>query len=193
MPAIELVRQLIESGDEQAYRQFARLFHGRFYRFFLVSDLPPFEAEDAARTLITDIVIKFDKYKPRDGASFESWIFQLMRIAAANWHRSRKGQRFEPLGTLASTLPNPESGESWVHPELITGVQSALEKLSSDDRIILELRDLGEDRLHEEIAQLMGITVGTARVRYFRARKRLRVLLELDERVTGKLSAAANP
>jgi len=186
--ALELVQRLIASEDEEAYRQFARLFYGRFYRYFLAAGLPPFEAEDQAETMITEIVVKFGKYEPRDGASFESWIYQLVRIAAVNWHRSQKGKKFEPIDNLAGILQSPESCDTWADPEVLSAVQDAMAKLSDVDRMMLELRDLGEDRIHEEIAGLLKITNNNARVRYFRARQHLRELLEADERIARRLT-----
>lgn len=129
--ALYLIERWIATKDAPAYRDLARFLGPRFYRSFLGAGLPPFEARDEASTLVTDLVIKFDKYAPRDGASFEAWMNSLVRNKAADWHRRRKGKSFEPVEELAECLPSPVAVEVWVNPELQSAVQSALGRLAS--------------------------------------------------------------
>lgn len=164
--------------EEQAYHDFARVFHGRFYRYFLTQNLPPFEAEDLTETLISDILIKLDKYKPREDGGFDSWVYQLMRHAAVDWHRRRKIDS-DPIEDPAA-LPQLTSTSN---PAVVSAVREALDRLDEQDRTIIELHDLGGETSYRETAALLGITPGAARVRRHRALRRLEQMLEGESRI----------
>jgi RNA polymerase sigma-70 factor (ECF subfamily) len=59
-------------------------------------------------------------------------------------------------------------------------VERAIRALSSAERAVLVLKHF-EGYDHAEIAALLDITSGASRVRYLRALRRLRQLLELDQ------------
>src|SRR5205823_3096116 len=45
----------ILARDESAHREFARIYHQQFYRFFRLQGMPDFAAEDLACNMMTDI------------------------------------------------------------------------------------------------------------------------------------------
>ena len=185
---IEHLQQLwprLRSLEEQAYVEFARFFYGRFYRFFLTKNLPPFEAEDEAATLVTDVLMRLDKFKPQEGIGIESWVYELMRHAAVDYHRRKKA----PVVTI-DVLPDRPVVVHSVNPRRVEAVREALDRLDGDARAIVELRDLGEERSYGEIAALLGISPGAARVRHHRALARLAEILAADSRI--QLRAAAS-
>jgi RNA polymerase sigma-70 factor (ECF subfamily) len=67
--------------------------------------------------------------------------------------------------------------------------EKVLSKLSPDDRVVLTLMD-GEDLSVKEVAELTGWSQANIKVKAFRARRRMRKLLEelLGKRNSDKLS-----
>lgn len=175
--------------EEEAFTDFARVFGPRFRAYFIRRGLPVVDAEDLAVSCVTDIALKIEKYKPVAGGGFEAWVFTLARRALFDWWRERRAT--EPLpDDLPAPLPGePEEGELAV----VEAVRDAVAQLPEADQALIELRDLGGEYTYSEISQQLGLSPQGARVRHFRALKRLKSILEKDPRI-GKLlerSAAA--
>ncbi len=56
-------------------------------------------------------------------------------------------------------------------------VQKALLQLDADDRAIVVLREI-DDKSYGEIAEVLGLPEGTVKSRLFRARAKLKTILE---------------
>jgi RNA polymerase sigma factor (sigma-70 family) len=86
---------------------------------------------------------------------------------------------------LSDTLeaPAPLDEETQSDAAIVLAVRQALEQLSGTDQIIIRLRYLEEDRSSAEVGELLGITMGAARVRLHRALKHLEKTLKQDRRI----------
>ena len=70
---------------------------------------------------------------------------------------------------------NPD--EQAENSELGRGIRTAVEELSEKYRSVLVLKDM-EGLKYEEVAEILSITPGTVKSRLFRAREKLRKILE---------------
>jgi len=185
--AEDLVRRLL-LPEEQAYLDFAQLYGGRFYRYFLSHGIPSVDARDLAADCVTDIPLRAHKYKVQKDGSFHAWVMALMRNAAADWWRRNGNKRSDPL---PEDLPGQAGVRRSEDRSMIAAVHEALEQLSVEDHIVVELRYLGEERTFAEIAEFLGrlypdrgvVTAGSVRVRHHRALKRLEQHLSRDTRI----------
>jgi RNA polymerase sigma-70 factor, ECF subfamily len=75
---------------------------------------------------------------------------------------------------LSTGVPDPSQGSSI--NEFVAAVDTCMEKLEASHRRILLMRTV-QDQPYEEIANALGINVGTVKSRIARARERLRSLL----------------
>jgi RNA polymerase sigma-70 factor, ECF subfamily len=66
-----------------------------------------------------------------------------------------------------------------VDHDLMTDIERAITRLSPHERSVLVMHDL-EGLTHQEIAEIIGIAVGTSKVHLFNARRKLRRLLNLS-------------
>jgi len=154
-------------GDREAYADLVRDHLKRVYAICLAVLGDPADAEDAAQEVF---VRGFERIGTlRDPARFGPWIGQIAR----NWARdllrlrARRAERPLPRG-FEGVAPGPED---------FTDLTAALARLSEDDRLPLLLyyfdgKDTGT------LAAEMGLSVGGACAKLFRARRRLRVLME---------------
>ncbi len=160
--------------------------YGRLFRWYFVrATMPEWTAEDLAVELMEDIVLfKIDRYHG-DTDGFHAWVVTLMRHTATDWWRKQKGATFEPIpDTMATEVP----AEAIPDVETVLAVRQALAQLGQADRRILELRHSAEERSLKEIAAVLQIPEGAARVRYHRAKKRLEELLKSDRRVAERIA-----
>jgi RNA polymerase sigma factor (sigma-70 family) len=173
-----LATRLLEL-DPEAYREFANYFVCRFVDLFRSRGLAVSDAEDLAASCIVEIALKIGRYKPVKQASFDDWVFTLARHALADWWRDHK-TTFISIDELTMDVAQERSRPN---AKLVRTVREALARLSEQDRILMQLRNLQEENTFEEIGARMGITANAARVRHFRALNRLRLrLLEIDEK-----------
>lgn len=174
-------------ADEQAFVEFADYFGPRFRALFISRGLSPSDAEDLAVSCVSDTALKVDKYRAENSGNFEAWTFTIARHYVADWQRKKK------LGTVAldestaAALPAPDDFDVEPNKEIVAAVQDALIQLTEADVISIKYRNLGAEHSFAELALRLGVSQEAARVRHFRALKRLRALLEMESRITNFL------
>jgi len=111
---------------------------------------------------------------------FYAWFYTIIRNLARNYLRKRNVRYEYAVQTKQSRKGNLEASDS---PECIVeadeakkAIWAAIDKLSYDHREIIILRHF-EDMSYEEIAEILGIAVGSVMSRLYYARKKLRDLL----------------
>ena len=116
--------------------------------------------------------------------SFSSWLYRITKNAAYDHLRSAKRRGTVQLETTdddgeSAQLEIPDESET-TRPESAvlkaeekTILYDAIETLDDEHREILLMRDI-EEMTYDEIAETLGLELGTVKSRLFRARKALR-------------------
>lgn len=133
------------------------------------------DTEDAQEVLQETYVKIFEGKARFDGRStLKTWLFAVIRRTAAAHGRSRWLRELRFVFHDVSGVPDgAESTERRViHSEETSALLRALEHLARRQREIIELVFYHELTI-EEAAGVVGVTVGTARVHYHRAKRRL--------------------
>jgi RNA polymerase sigma-70 factor, ECF subfamily len=172
--------ELVEAamtGDRAAFEQLFERDAPVAYRAVLAVLHSPHDAEDA----IQEAAMRAWERLPqlRDPAGWSAWFHRIAVRAAID--RARRGPRVRELTVstdLGEVTPDPASASD----ERLTLLE-AIGRLSVDDRAILGLR-FGADLEVPDLAQVLGIRLGTAKARLHRALARLRVILAEPEEVT---------
>lgn len=112
-------------------------------------------------------------------SSFRTWLFGVIRRTAGEQRRRRALARLLPLDRLdparaASAEPDPE--ERVIRAEANSRLAAALDALPERPRAVLHLV-FYEELSIAQAAEVLGISVGTARTHYDRGKRRLRELL----------------
>ena len=115
----------------------------------------------------------------REGTSFLSWIYRIVTNLHRDELRRRKGVFIEPLpeDNQPKSLPRDDAAHdpiATLHERQLSPVmQLALQGLSYDQRVVVVLADIDEYS-YQEIAEIVGCSIGTVRSRLHRAREQLR-------------------
>lgn len=176
-------------GDPQAFRELVEIYQDRIFSLCRRL-LGPYR--DQAEDMTQEIFLRAWKGLPSftGNRAFGPW---LKRIALNFWvqqHRrrtalKRKGKTLSldaPIGREDSEfyLDPPTPGRSPLQNtasrELGRAILEALETLDGEMREVLVLRDM-EGYSYEEIAQALGVPIGTVRSRIHRARLKIQPLL----------------
>lgn len=135
------------------------------------------DAEDITQEVFLKVFRSLSTLKP---GSIEGWLHRITTNVFLDQVRRQKRIRMDPMGQTdtgfadRSELTNPQ--RHFEYQNLSSDVQAALNELKIQYRVVVVLCDI-EGLSYEEIAQTLGIKLGTVRSRIHRARAKLRVSL----------------
>lgn len=191
---VALDRLLVDrfkSGDEAAFNEMVSRYWDRIYGMVHQLLRNPQDAEEVTQ----DAFIRAHRglVNFRGDAAFSTWLYQIATNLARNrywywWRRKRdKTVSFDqpvsddnntPLSEVFATeMETP--GDITVTQELVDHIAVGMEKISAKHREILILRNI-KNMAYEEIAEVLGISVGTVKSRIARARESLREAIGED-------------
>ena len=136
------------------------------------------EAEDVLQTSYLKVLEGRAVFASR--SSFKSWLFGVIRRTAAEHRRWRALRRFRLASLTEYVDPSPDAATAMSHSESVAHLIAALATLSARQRQLLHLV-FYQDLTIGEAAGVLGISIGTARTHYERAKERLRERLTLEE------------
>ncbi len=158
------------AGDASAMEALYTLHAGRVYSVVrrLVGD--DHLAEDVSQDAWVRAFQKLASF--RGDAAFGTWMHRLAVNTALNQLR-RRGRRpdVEAAAEPPATAPDPDER---ILNQRVLG--QALDRMPEGYRQVLVLHDV-EGLTHEEIAERLGIAVGTSKSQLHKARARMRSLL----------------
>ncbi len=174
----ELISKVL-SGDHQAYAGLVN----RYQNYVFTLTLRMVKNREDAEEVAQDVFIKAYKYLAdfRGASKFSTWLYTIVNNTCISFLRKKKleihsldnEKVFEVADSMDSgfraNLVEQKSRQSMVH--------NAIGLLGPDDAEIITLFYKSEQSL-EEIAQILGLEVNTAKVRLHRARTRLKEKME---------------
>jgi RNA polymerase sigma-70 factor (ECF subfamily) len=173
-----------QAGDRQAFDELVSKYQRYVYNLIYQHLGRTDDLEDVAQEVFLRLYKFIRKY--RGNASLESWIYKVVlnycrtharrrstfsRIFGMAPNTGSEERGFEILDTLASETYDPaKTVEQRVQAEDIMGAVRSLPPIYSDILIMREVNELS----YEEIAQILGISIGTVKSRISRARDLVR-------------------
>ncbi len=171
------------TGEQKAFLERAIQDYGKAtYNFAFRLTGNEADARDLTQDAFVRVFRAWRSFQP--GTSFLSWIYRIVTNLHRDELRRRKGRFQEELPE--DNAPQAFSGsrplavtpiDDYVDRQLSEPVAKSLAALSSEQRQVIVLADI-EDYSYQEIADIMGCSIGTVRSRLHRARALLRRLVE---------------
>lgn len=170
------------AGDEAGYghllHRYRQGIHNLAHRMLGNSE----DANDVAQEAFVRAFTALDKYDAR--FKFSSWLYRIATNLCVDTLRKRRVKTVsleegdEEGRDLKSRLAdrNSDPSDAVLRGERSALIRRALEKLDAKYRAVILLRH-DQDLSYEEMASILGLPVGTVKVRVHRARERLRDLL----------------
>jgi RNA polymerase sigma-70 factor (ECF subfamily) len=163
--------------------------HDQFYQRVKKFILASVRDESAADDLVQETFIKIHENldSVRDPSKVSSWVFRIAHNVCYDYFRARKKTSHNGVHEGLVDLQETPLQKRMEQDEMSRCVQGQLNLLPESLRSVLIFSDIMELN-HEEIADILELTVENVKVRLHRARKRFNAILEkkctfeLDER-----------
>jgi len=151
-------------------------FYQRVRKFILAS----VKDESAADDLIQETFIKIQENLDslRDPAKISSWIFRIAyHLCQDHFRTLKKSSSHQEIHDGLVNLQETPVQKKLEQGEMSRCVQDQLNLLPEAQRSVIIFADI-MDFSHQEIADILGLTVENVKVRLHRARKKFKAILE---------------
>jgi len=184
---VEQALEILRSGDPQAVERAIESLQSAVYSFGMKVCGNSHDAEDTAQETFIRLARSLKDFP--DARALAVWLY---KVAKSQCLMSRRKSKFAPVEMLSldELMPQHQTGDggeprSWgVTPEQIvldresrTRLERAVRALPKHYRLVLILRDM-EELSAREVAEVLGISEDTVKMRLHRARVFVRNELE---------------
>ena len=179
----ELVLQA-QQGDIHAFDTLVERYHAKIYSLTYNMTSNREDAEDLTQEIFVKAFQALPRFKGK--SSFYTWLYRIAVNKTINYRKKRNRKRamsldqfdneiklddvYHDLTSKGSPLRNLSLSE------LQKKLNEAMQNLSEKHRTVVVLHDM-QGIPHEEIAKMVGASVGTIRSRLFYARRQLQAEL----------------
>ncbi|RMG08131.1 MAG: RNA polymerase sigma factor [Acidobacteria bacterium] len=169
---ISLIRRVRE-GDVEAFEILYRRHYRRVYSLCLRMLNDASEAEDLTQDVFVQLYRKLDSF--RGESAFSTWLYRLTVNQVLMHFRRRQIQNEKTTEDGEMPVVSvPEHHKSQIIDKI--ALQKAIAQLPKGYKTIFLLHDV-QGFEHEEIAKMLGLSVGTSKSQLHKARMKLRNLL----------------
>jgi RNA polymerase sigma-70 factor (ECF subfamily) len=174
-PDERLIAEILAGKDEafvQLVRRYKRKVFGLAARFARDAD----DLDDICQDVFIKIYENIGKF--RNDAPFEHWLSRItVRTCYDALRRRRKEKHHVPLSTVHYQIEDEAQGADEAVEEARILLDRGLAGLRPEERLVITLLEL-EEKSVREVAALTGWSEGNVKVRAFRARQKLKRILE---------------
>lgn len=174
----QILIKAIKNGDTKAYAQLVNRYKDLVYTLAIRMLKNREEAEEVAQDTFIKVFKSLDKFK--GDSKFSTWIYKVTYNTCLD--RIKKNKKylndvaigeftFNKLDSIDNAL------ENMIKEEKHTLIKNCINKLPEDSSALLTLFYFEELSL-DEISKIINIEANTVKVKLFRARKKLAVILE---------------
>jgi len=176
-----------KQGSELAFRELVRRYERPVFSLIFRMVRNRELAEDLSQETFIKVLNAVHSYRPE--FKFSSWVFKIANNAAIDHLRKRELDTLSLEGSPhaetpemieATALQLGDRGETQLEEvenrELGRSIEAAIDRLRPEYRSCILLRHV-EGRTYEEIADILGLPLGTVKTYIHRARNELRIAL----------------
>jgi RNA polymerase sigma-70 factor, ECF subfamily len=161
-----------QRGEREAFDSLVERYQRDIYRLCYRYVNDPQDANDMAQEVFLKAYRAIGRF--RGDSSFSTWLYRIAVNTCLNFRSSRRPEG-EPL---SDRLPDGQAGvlDAMVEDERARRVREAVSRLPEKQRATLILK-IYHDLTHEEVAGIVGSSVGTVKANLFHALGNLRKIL----------------
>jgi len=179
----KILVQRAKEGDEAAFKELVLRYQRKVYMivYSMISN------HQEALDKVQEVFLRVHRHLPsfEGTSSFYTWMYRIAVNICIDHYRRRKLQSYEyddsfrhgpalqeEVFPVVSSASRETPTGRLLREELAAKIRDALDKLPPKHRQVLILREL-EGLSYQEIADVVGISIGTVMSRLFHARKKM--------------------
>jgi len=169
--------QAASTGDMVAFEEIYQRHHRRVYSICLRMLQNAYEAEDLTQDVFIQLYRKIGSF--RGDSAFTTWLHRLT-VNQVLMHFRKRTVKFEKTTEEGETPEQIVPGTGNPYKMQIVdklSLENAIEQLPPGYKNVFVLHDV-EGFEHEEVARILGCSVGTSKSQLHKARLKLRKLLK---------------
>jgi RNA polymerase sigma-70 factor, ECF subfamily len=188
----ELVKRA-RDGDGAAFNELVLAYRKRILGTIARLIARPEDVEDVGQEVFLRLYFSLDQL--RSAEVFEPWLYRLTANAAYDYLRKRRRRMESRMGDLSEqqvVLADAMAGEKVSRDDaerkrIRDMVDSLLDAVSEDDRVLLTLKEV-EGLSLKELGRIYDVKENALKVRLFRARQRVLKAFQSSRKRTVKVS-----
>lgn len=182
-PDEDLIRS-VRAGDEEAFRALMERYKRRAFAVAVGIVGDPDDAMDVVQEAFVKVYYKIPEFQ--FGSNFYTWFYRLLvNQAIDRWRKSSRSQgvsldeaRLMEEDSPPDTAVHPRTPEELAgNKELAEALRRAVAALPEYHRAVIVLREV-DGLSYEEIARVLGCSIGTVMSRLHYARAKLKEVLK---------------
>ncbi|MBY0597558.1 RNA polymerase sigma factor [Bacillus bingmayongensis] len=146
------------------------------YSFIITKDTHL--SDDITQEVFIKVFKKWDSF--RNESSVKTWLLKITRNTALNYLKSSYFKRISLVSFFRNDKEYPSAEKQFLQKETMNEVWDIVLKLPQKHREVLIL-DAKYELSYDEIAETLGVSIGTVKSRLHRARARVSKILAEDE------------
>ncbi|MCK4565015.1 MAG: sigma-70 family RNA polymerase sigma factor [Verrucomicrobia bacterium] len=173
-----------QQGDMQAFDELVERYHGKIYGLTYNMTSNREDAEDLTQEVFVKAFNALPRFK--GNSSFYTWLYRIAVNKTINYRKKRNRKRALSLDQFDQEIKTDDIYHDLTAKgsplrnlsltELQKKLNEALQSLSEKHRTVVVMHDM-QGIPHEEIAKVVGASVGTVRSRLFYARRQMQAEL----------------
>jgi len=182
-PDAELVLKA-QQGDVHAFDQLVERYHSKIYGLTYNMTSNREDAEDLTQEVFVKAFEALPRFKGK--SSFYTWVYRIAVNKTINYRKKRNRKRALSLDSFDQDIKLDDAYHEMTAKgsplrnislsELQKKLNEALQNLSEKHRTVVVMHDM-QGIPHDEIAKVVGASVGTVRSRLFYARRQMQTEL----------------
>ena len=182
-PDAELVLKA-QQGDVHAFDQLVERYHSKIYGLTYNMTSNREDAEDLTQEVFVTAFEALPRFKGK--SSFYTWVYRIAVNKTINYRKKRNRKRALSLDSFDQDIKLDDAYHEMTAKgsplrnislsELQKKLNEALQNLSEKHRTVVVMHDM-QGIPHDEIAKVVGASVGTVRSRLFYARRQMQTEL----------------
>lgn len=178
-----------QKGDVSSFNALVLAYQRRVYNLAYRALGNPQDAADVTQDAFLSAYRAINSFR---GGSFRAWLLRIATNACYDRLRRHRRQPAESLEDLLASLgdaapvsdPDPGPEPAALGAETVAQVQAGLLTLPEEQRMVVVLSDV-QGLVYEEIAEALGLSLGTVKSRLSRGRAKLRDYLSARGELPG--------
>ena len=195
----ELVRLFQDAGERkdtpQRHGVFTILVERYQKRIYYAARKMVGGDHDAADEIAQETFVKaYDALQTfRGDARLYTWLYKIMVNAVIQWSRKRKTWQITGLDTIKNIIQSPDANpeERMEQSETTRLIEEAIETLPPKQRQVFIMR-FYEELPYEEIAGIVGTSIGGLKANYFHAIRKIGSFLRASGKIPAELANIIN-